>query len=145
LWAHSLQNMCNCLPIVHFCDSNRTGTFLLRNTHTLLIKLYFSILLHCIVQWVFEVMFQSACSFIVCWFSLSFTTCFGLHGHLQVCRIFYFHMFEGFCFAAFLHCLFYVVTLCTKKQAHKHTRKETTKITKENSTGTKNRWKTCRV
>jgi hypothetical protein len=34
-------------------------------------------------------------------FSLSFTTCFGLHGHLQVCRIFYFHMLEGFCFAAF--------------------------------------------
>jgi hypothetical protein len=40
------------------------------------------------------------------WFSLSFATCFGLHGHLQVCRIFYFHMPEGFCFAAFLvHCL----------------------------------------
>jgi hypothetical protein len=31
-----------------------------------------------------------------------FTTCFGLHGHLQVCRIFYFHMLEGFCFAGFL-------------------------------------------
>jgi hypothetical protein len=31
-----------------------------------------------------------ACSFIVCWFSLSFTTCFGLRGHLQVCRIFIF-------------------------------------------------------
>jgi hypothetical protein len=28
--------------------------------------------------------------------------CFGLHGHLQVCRIFHFHMLEGFCFAAFL-------------------------------------------
>jgi hypothetical protein len=25
------------------------------------------------------------------------TTCFGLHGHLQVRRIFYFHMLEGFC------------------------------------------------
>jgi hypothetical protein len=30
-----------------------------------------------------------------------FTTRFGLHGHLQVCRIFYFHMLEGFSFAAF--------------------------------------------
>jgi hypothetical protein len=46
--------------------------------------LYFSILLHCIVQWVLQVMFPSACSFIVCWFSLSFSTCFGLHGHLHV-------------------------------------------------------------
>jgi hypothetical protein len=36
--------------------------------------LYFSILLHCIVQRVLQVMFPSACSFIVCWFSLSFTT-----------------------------------------------------------------------
>jgi hypothetical protein len=34
-----------------------------------------------------QIMFPSACSFIVFWFSLSFTTCFGLHGHLQVCRI----------------------------------------------------------
>jgi hypothetical protein len=29
------------------------------------IVLYFSILLHCIVQWVLHVMFPSACSFIV--------------------------------------------------------------------------------
>jgi hypothetical protein len=28
-----------------------------------------------------------------------------------------------------------------KEQAYKHTRKERTKITKENSTGTKHRWK----
>jgi hypothetical protein len=49
--------------------------------------LYFSILLHCIVHWLLQVMFPSACSFIVCWFPLSFTTCFGLHGHLQACRI----------------------------------------------------------
>jgi hypothetical protein len=33
---------------------------------------------------------------IVCWFSLSFTICFGLHGHLHGCvRCFYFHMPEG--------------------------------------------------
>jgi hypothetical protein len=36
-------------------------------------------------------MFPSACIFIVCWFPLSFTTCLGLHGHLQACRIL--HMF----------------------------------------------------
>jgi hypothetical protein len=43
-----------------------------------------------------------------------FTTCFSLHGHLQVCRIFYFHMLEGFCFAAFFFffAFFHVVTLC---------------------------------
>jgi hypothetical protein len=32
-------------------------------------------------------MSASSCSFIVCRFPVSFTTCFGLHGHLQVCRI----------------------------------------------------------
>jgi hypothetical protein len=87
--------------------------------HKFILILYFSILLHCIVQWVLQVMFLSACS--LYWFSLSFTTCFGLHGHLQVCKIFYFCMLEGFCFAAFLFvCLlpFYfslpphAVTLC---------------------------------
>jgi hypothetical protein len=39
---------------------------------------------------------------LLCWFSLYFTTCFGIHGHLHaifMCSIFYFHMFEGFCFA----------------------------------------------
>jgi hypothetical protein len=65
--------------------------------------IYFSILLHCIVQWVLQVIFSSACSFIVL---VSLTACFGLHGHLQVCRIFYFRMLEGFCFAAFF-CLFF--------------------------------------
>jgi hypothetical protein len=50
--------------------------------------LYFSILLHCIVQRVLQVMLPSACSFIA--LSLSYTTCFGLHGHLQVCSIFLF-------------------------------------------------------
>jgi hypothetical protein len=43
---------------------------------------------------------------LLCWISLSFTKCIGLQGHLQVCRIFYFHMLKGFCFAAFwVHCL----------------------------------------
>jgi hypothetical protein len=40
----------------------------------------------CTIQWVLQIMLPSACSFIVCWFSLPLTTCFGLHGHLQVCR-----------------------------------------------------------
>jgi hypothetical protein len=46
-----------------------------------------------IVQWVLQVMFPSACSFIVCWFSLFFTTRFVLHGHLQVSRIFHIFIF----------------------------------------------------
>jgi hypothetical protein len=37
-------------------------------------------------------MSPSACSFIACWFPPSFTTCFGLRGHLQVCRIFFIFM-----------------------------------------------------
>jgi hypothetical protein len=49
---------------------------------------------------------------LLCRFSLSFTTCFGLHGHLQVCSIFYFHMLGGFCFAAFFYLFSHVVTLC---------------------------------
>jgi hypothetical protein len=52
------------------------------------IILYFSILLHCIVQWVLWVMSPSPCCYIVCWvfhcWSL-FTTSFSLLGHLQVC------------------------------------------------------------
>jgi hypothetical protein len=58
----------------------------------LCIMLYFSILLHCIVQCVLQIMFPSACSFIACWFPLSFTTWFALHGHLQVFRII--HIFK---------------------------------------------------
>jgi hypothetical protein len=64
-----------------------------RNIDRKLVILYFSILLHCIAQWVLQVMFLSACSFIVFSFSLSFTICFGLHGHDQVCRIFHIFIF----------------------------------------------------
>jgi hypothetical protein len=39
-----------------------------------------------------QVMCPSAYCSIVCWFTQSFTTCFGLHDHLQVCRIF--HIFK---------------------------------------------------
>jgi hypothetical protein len=56
--------------------------------------LYFSILLHCIIQWALEVISPSACSCTVCRFPLPFTTCFGLHGHVQVCRIFIFICFK---------------------------------------------------
>jgi hypothetical protein len=51
------------------------------------IILYFSILLHCIVQWVLRLCCRLRAA-LLCWFSLSFTTCFCLHGHLQVCRSF---------------------------------------------------------
>jgi hypothetical protein len=34
---------------------------------------------------------------------LSFATRFGLHGHLQVFRIFYINLLEEFCFAAFFY------------------------------------------
>jgi hypothetical protein len=48
---------------------------------------------NCTVQWLLQVMFPSVCSFIVFWFSLSFTTCVGLHGHLHVCRILYIYIY----------------------------------------------------
>jgi hypothetical protein len=79
--------------------------------------LYFSILLHCTVQWLLQVIFPFACSFIARWFSLSFTICFGLHGHLQVCRIL--HIFIFRCLRTLFRCFFFrfgaffhVVTLC---------------------------------
>jgi hypothetical protein len=57
--------------------------------------------------YIFEVMLPSACSFIVDVHCLTFsftlyTTCFGLHGHLQVCMMFYFYIPEGICFAVFV-------------------------------------------
>jgi hypothetical protein len=51
------------------------------------------------IHWVLQVMFPSVCM-LYCLSLHRFTICFGLHGHPQVCRIFYFHMREGFCFAA---------------------------------------------
>jgi hypothetical protein len=35
-----------------------------------------------------------------------FTTCLGLHGHLQVCRIFYFHCLKDYASLLFF-CLFF--------------------------------------
>jgi hypothetical protein len=51
-------------------------------------------------------------------------------------------MLEGFCFAAFLS--FFFTFTFVLLQADKNTRKETTKITKENSTE-KTQMETCRV
>jgi hypothetical protein len=52
-------------------------------------------------------------------FPLSFTTCFGLHGHLQVYRILHIFIFKSLrillrCFFFFVRCVFFphVVTLC---------------------------------
>jgi hypothetical protein len=56
-------------------------------------------------KWVLHAV--SVCVQLYCVGFHCFTTCFGLHGHLQVCTIFYFHMLEGFCFAAFFFCLFF--------------------------------------
>jgi hypothetical protein len=67
-----------------------------------------------IPQWALQVMFPSACSFIVFWFPLS--KFFGLHGHLQVRRI-YIYIYNGFfrlCFrllAALLYVGFHCFSL----------------------------------
>jgi predicted membrane protein len=121
--------------------------------HKHFIILYFSILLHCIVQWILQVMFPSACSFIVFWFSLSFTIRSGLHGHLQVCRIL--HIFIFICFRILLRCFVWFAALFStffpiaaqnrQTTIIKNKQKTQKKNTKENSTGTKHKWKTCRV
>jgi hypothetical protein len=68
--------------------------------------------------------YVSVCVQLYCVGFHCFTTCFGLQGHLQVCRIFYFHMFEGFCFAAFF-------TPTWSHSADKHTRKQETRKTEK--------------
>jgi hypothetical protein len=79
----------------------------------MLVILYFRILLHCIVQWVLQVMLLSACSFIVLVFTV-FHYMFRPTWPSSCVGYIYFHMPEGFCFAAFFFCLlFHVVTLCT--------------------------------
>jgi hypothetical protein len=57
-----------------------------------------------------QVMCPSAYCFIVYWFPLSFITCFGLHGHLQVCMIL--HIFKDSVLLLFSLPFLYVVTLC---------------------------------
>jgi hypothetical protein len=76
----------------HIENIQNEGAEATNNQHFII--LYFSILLHCIVLWVLQVMSPSACRYILCWFPLSFTTCFGLHGHLQVCKNFHIFIFN---------------------------------------------------
>jgi hypothetical protein len=104
--------------------------------------------------------------------SLFYTTCFGLYGHLQVCRMFYFRIPEGICFADFtctwLHfarfhlcfpvlfsslillfhacvfvCLPFLVPCC--RQTHTHeTAKLTRKTEQENTNGNVQSVITCK-
>jgi hypothetical protein len=60
---------------------------------------------HNVSELVLQVISPSVCSFIVFWFPLSFTTCFGLHGHLHVCRIF--RIFIFIYLRILLRCLFF--------------------------------------
>jgi hypothetical protein len=61
------------------------------------------ILLRCFISLPFSRLLRAA---LLCWFPLSFATCFGLHGHLHVCRIL--HIFKDSAsllfFAAFFTC-----------------------------------------
>jgi hypothetical protein len=68
--------------------------YYLQNKPHFSLILYFSILLHCIVQWVWQVMFPSAWSFLVSWFPLSFTTFFSLNGYLQVVGLFIYLFYD---------------------------------------------------
>jgi hypothetical protein len=54
------------------------------------------------LHWVLQVMLPCDFSFIV----LTFTTCFGLHGHLEVCRIFLF----SYVWRILLRCFFALVS-----------------------------------
>jgi hypothetical protein len=73
--------------------SSEINSCLVRTTQLLGIILYFSILLHCIIQWVLQVM-SPVCVQLYCVGFHCFTTCFGLHDHLQVRMIFYFRTLE---------------------------------------------------
>jgi hypothetical protein len=71
------------------------------------IILYFCILLHCIVQWVLQVMFPSAWSFIMLVFTVFHYTLRPTWPSSGFVRYFYFRMSEGFCFAAFFGLFFW--------------------------------------
>jgi hypothetical protein len=74
------------------------------------ILLYFSILLHCIVQWVLQVMFPSACSFIV----LVFTVSLHVSAYVAIFTCIGYFIFICLKDSASLFFLpfFHVVTLC---------------------------------
>jgi hypothetical protein len=71
-----------------------------------ILDIFISISLKDSASLLFRCLFHVPFCFIVCWFPLPFTTCFGLHGHLQVCRIL--HIFKDYAsllfFAAFFMC-----------------------------------------
>jgi hypothetical protein len=83
-----------------------------------------------------------------------YTTCFGLHGHLQVCRMFYFRIPEGICFAGFscmvlhfarFHLCFPVlfsslINLLASRQTHTQ---ETAKLTRKQNRNIQ--METCKV
>jgi hypothetical protein len=99
------------------------------------------------------------------WFSLSFTTCFGLNGHLQVCRIL--HIFIFIClkesasllfgfhclslhvstYMAIFKCVVYFIFICLmillreQTNAYERNRQETRRKTAQEQ----NKWETCRV
>jgi hypothetical protein len=57
--------------------------------------------------------YVSVCVQLYCVAFHCFTTCFGLHGHLQVCRIFYFLVLKESASLLFFLPFVHVVTLCT--------------------------------
>jgi hypothetical protein len=63
------------------------------------------------LQWVLRVIFPSGVYFmsIVCWIPLSLTTCFGLHGHPQVCRIYCMLVSTVFDYMAIFKCVAVIV------------------------------------
>jgi hypothetical protein len=58
-----MDNVRNCDSYIY--NSVQGSNSLTLCSGNLIITLYFSILLHCIVQWVLQVMLPSACSFTV--------------------------------------------------------------------------------
>jgi hypothetical protein len=91
-------------------------------TYLIFIILYFSILLHCSVHGYCRLCFRLS-EALLCWFSLSITTCFGLHGHLQVYRIFIFICLQdsaSLLFVAFLVRFLFFATKSSEAESFKH-------------------------
>jgi hypothetical protein len=91
-------------------------------------------------------MLPSACSFIVDGLTFScrmfYTTCFCLHGHLQVCMMFHFYIPEGICFAEQSTNPTDNNERQESKQAHKN--KETNENSTENTNGNVHSVTTCK-
>jgi hypothetical protein len=87
----------------HTCVLKFLNYFTLHKlTSSDIIILYFSILLHCIVQWVLQVMLPSACSFIVEVSCHCFTLNVSAYMAIFKCvGCYYSHVLEETCFAGF--------------------------------------------